>query len=129
MFPKLQYQYLSLRKECKVVNFLKYYPENKNNFSTFRDQVHLFTNTLFTNYVSCYIKKEKPLIEFSEQFRTHMFNIHKKYLDEFREQKQFITNNVVIQYVNDLHPSLLMHCLNFQMRKRNVDTIVADMGV
>ena len=127
--PKLQYQYLCLRKEGKVGDFLKYYPENKNDFSTFRDQVHLFTNTLFTNYVSCYIKKEKPLIEFSEQFRTHMFNIHKKYLDEFREQKQFITNNVVIQYVNELHPSLLMHCLNFQMRKRNVDTIDADTCV
>jgi hypothetical protein len=127
--PKLQYQYLCLRKDGKVSDFFKYYPENKKEFSTFRDQVHLFTNTLFTNYVSCYIKKEKPLIEFSEQFRTHMFNIHKKYLDELREQKQFITNNVVIQYVNELHPSLLMHCLNFQMRKRNVDTIVADTSV
>ena len=127
--PKLQYQYLCLRKEGKVSDFLKFYPENKKDFSTFRDQVHLFTNTLFTNYVSCYIKKEKPLIEFSEQFRTHMFNIHKKYLDELREQKQFITNNVVIQYVNELHPSLLMHCLNFQMRKRNVDTIDADTCV
>ena len=63
--PKLQYQYLSLRKEGKVSDFLKFYPENKKEFSTFRDQIHLFTNTLFSNYISCYIKKEKPLIEFS----------------------------------------------------------------
>ena len=127
--PKLQYQYLSLRKEGKVADFLKFYPENKKEFSSFRDQVHLFTSTLFANYASCYIKKEKPLKEFSDQYRTHMFNIHKIYMDEMREKKMFITNTTVINYVNNLHPSLLMYCLNFQMRKRNVDTIAADNNV
>jgi hypothetical protein len=124
--PKLQYQYLCLRKDGKVKEFLKFYPENKKDFSTFRDQVHLFTNTLYSNYVSCYIKKEKPLMEFTEQYRTHIFNIHKLYIDELREKKQFITNTVVQKYVNELHPSLLMYCLNFQMRKRNMDTIIAE---
>jgi len=124
--PKLQYQYLCLRKEGKVKDFLKFYPENKKEFSTFRDQVHLFTNTLYSNYVSCYIKKEKPLIEFSEQYRTHMFNIHKIYMEELREKKLFVSNTIVQKYVNELHPSLLMYCLNFQMRKRNIDTIIAD---
>jgi hypothetical protein len=121
--PKLQYQYLSLRKEGKVGDFLKFYPENKRDFSAFRDQVHLFTQTLFSNYVSCYIKKEKPLIEFSDQYRTHMFNIHQHYLNDLREKKFFVTNTVVIKYVNNLHPSLLMYCLNYNMRKRNVDYI------
>ena len=124
--PKLQYQYLCLRKEGKVKDFLKFYPENKKEFSVFRDQVHLFTGTLYTNYVSCYIKKEKPLIEFSEQYRTHMFNIHQLYMNELREKKLFVNTTFVQKYVNELHPSLLMYCLNFQMRKRNVDTIVAD---
>ena len=124
--PKLQYQYLSLRKEGKVGDFLKFYPESKKEFSGFRDQVHLFTDTLFSNYVSCYIKKEKPLKEFSEQYRTHMFNIHQKFINELREKKHFVTNTVVQKYVNELHPSLLMYCLNFQMRKRNIDTIVAE---
>jgi hypothetical protein len=127
--PKLQYQYLSLRKEGKVSDFLKFYPENKKEFSAFRDQIHLFTSTLFTNYIACYVKKEKPLKEFSEQYRTHMFNIHKIYMDELREKKMFVTNTIVINYVNNLHPSLLMYCLNFQMRKRNVDTIAADNDV
>jgi hypothetical protein len=127
--PKLQYQYLSLRKEGKVADFLKFYPENKKEFTAFRDQIHLFTGTLFSNYIACYVKKEKPLKEFSEQYRTHMFNIHKVYMDELREKKLFITNTTVITYVNNLHPSLLMHCLNFQMRKRNVDRIAADNNV
>jgi hypothetical protein len=124
--PKLQYQYLCLRKEGKVKDFLKFYPENKKEFSIFRDQVHLFTDTLYANYVSCYIKKEKPLIEFSQQYRTHMFTIHQHYMNELREKKLYITNTFVQNYVNELHPSLLMYCLNYQMRKRNVDTIVSD---
>ena len=127
--PKLQYQYLCLRKEGKVGEFLKFYPENKKEFSGFRDQVHLFTDTLFSNYVSCYIKKERPLKEFSDQYRTHMFNIHQKFINELREKKHFVTNTVVKNYVNELHPSLLMYCLNFQMRKRNVDTIVAESNI
>ena len=124
--PKLQYQYLCLRKEGKVSEFLKFYPENKKNFSTYRDQVHLFTDTLFKNYISCYIKKEQPLILFSDQYRTHMFTIHKLYLNELKEQNKFVNSGVVQKYVNEIHPSLLMYCLNFQMRKRNVAVIAAD---
>jgi hypothetical protein len=124
--PKLQYQYLALRNTGKVAEFLKFYPENKKEFSEFRDQIHLFTNTLFSNYISCYIKKEKPLLEFSEQFRTHMFNIHKIFINELRLSKLFVTNSVVIKYVNEMHPSLLMYSLNYQMRKRNIETIISD---
>lgn len=115
--PKLQYNYLCLRKEAKVGEFLKYFCENKKNFSIFRDKVHLFTNTLFTNYISCYIKKNKPLLEFSEEYRKHMFNIHQYYLNELKKNNNFVTHKIVINYVNKLHPSILMYCLNFQMRK------------
>jgi hypothetical protein len=124
--PKLQYQYLSLRKEGKVREFLNFYPEYKKEFSAFRDQVHLFTETLYSNYASCYIKKQKPLIQFSDQFRTHMYNIHQIFMTDLRYNKKFVTNTFVIKYVNELHPSLLMYCLNFNMRKRNIDYNAAD---
>jgi hypothetical protein len=125
--PKLQYQYLCLRHEGKVSEFLKYYPEMKEMLSTFRDQVHLFTNTLHRNYLSCYVFKEKPLIEFSEQYRTHMFKLHEQYLNNLREQHLSVTNNVVISYVNSLHPSLLMYSLNYNLRKRFVETLKVDV--
>jgi len=127
--PKLQFQYLCLRNEGKVKDFLEFYPENKSEFSSFRDQVHLFTDTLYTNYRSCYVKKEKPLKEFSDQYRTHMYNLHQKYMTELREQKLFITGAMVQKYVNEMAPTLLMYCLNFHMRKRNVDTVVADTNI
>ena len=105
---------------------MRYYPENKKEFSKFRDHVHLFTDTLFLNYVSCYIKKEKPLKEFPEQFRTHMFNIHKTYMDDLKDKNLYVNNTVVINYVNDIAPAKLMYSLNFHMRKRNVDFIKSE---
>jgi len=120
--PKLQYQYLCLRHSGKLPDFLKYYPETKEEMSKFRDQVHMFTNALHKNYISCYVKKEKPLREYPQQYKTHMYKIHEIFVNELREKNLFVTNTVVIKYVNELHPSLLMFCLNFNMRKRMVDT-------
>jgi len=124
--PKTQYQYLELRKEGKVGDFLKFYPENKNEFSYFRDRLHDFTNALYQNYISCYIKKERPLKEFPDHFRTHMFHIHKIYTDELKPKNDYVNNTVVINYVNGLHPSLQMYSMNSCLRKRRVDFIKVD---
>jgi hypothetical protein len=127
--PKLQYQYLSLRKEGRVKDYLNYYPENKKMFSEFRDHLHLFTNTLLSNYKICYIKKEKPLKDFSDQYKTHMFNIHQIYINDLRPNGEFITNTIVQKYVNNMQTPLLMYCLNHHMRKRKIDTIIADSNL
>jgi hypothetical protein len=121
--PKMQYQYLSLRKNGAVGDFLKYYPEYKKEFAFFRKGLHDFTYALYNNYVSCYIKKEKPLIEFPENFRTHMFHIHKRYIEELKPKNMFITNSEVIRYVNEMPTTLQMYSLNFSMRKRRNDFI------
>jgi hypothetical protein len=105
----LQYHYLTLRKEGKVKDFLSFYPESKKDFSFYRDQVHLFTNTLYSNYVNCYIKKSKQLKYYPDNVRTHMFQLHKIYIDELKDKKLFVTNAVVQKYVNELPTSLLMH--------------------
>ena len=114
--PKLQFHYLTLRQQGKVKDFLNIFTENKIEFMKFRDQVHTFTHTLFQNYVNCYIKKEKPLGDYGQQYKTHMFNIHKKYKTELKEKKMIVNNGVVIDYVNNLEPQLLMYCLNYDFR-------------
>jgi len=126
--PKLQFHYLALRKEGKVATFLKFYPENKKDFSMFRDQIHLFTRTLYDNYVSCYMKKEKPLKEFSEQYRTHMFCIHQGFLTVLKENKLHVTMKVVIDYVNTLEGKLLIHSLNYNIKKHD-DDVIANSNV
>lgn len=121
--PKLQYQYISLRKQGKVNDYLKHYNEHKDMFNEFKNQIHNFTNTLFANYLSCYVKKEKRLIEFPPQYRTHMFKLHQTYISELINQKLYINKSFVINYVNNMDTALLMYSLNFHHRKRAVDIL------
>lgn len=124
---KLQYQYLCLRQSGKLSEYLKYYPETKNEMSKFRDQLHMFTNNLHRNYVSCYVNKEQKLCYFSDKYKTHMYKLHQHYIDNLRPKKLCITNTEVIKYVNSLHPSLLMYCLNYNLRRKSIDTVKANM--
>jgi len=106
--PKIQYHYLCLRQQNKVSEFLKYFSEYKEECLEFRKKIHDFTHNLYKNYIACYIKKEKPLNQFENEYRTNMYNIHQKYLSELKEKKLFVTKQVVMEYVNNLHPSILM---------------------
>ena len=51
--------------QSKLTEYLKYYPEHKAMFNEFRKILHTYTGGLFTNYISCYIKKEKGIEKFS----------------------------------------------------------------
>lgn len=113
---KLQYQYLSLRKDGRLAEYLKCFPENKSIFLGFRDQLHLYTKTLHENYISCYIKKERPLGDFPPQFRNNMFHLHKLYIDNLREKKQHISKMIVVDYMNALDPSIITNVLNFVLK-------------
>ena len=119
--PKLEYHYLSLRKTGKMEQYLKYFPEYKKKFLEFREKLHRFTKNLHQNYVSCYVKKEMPLKDFPSQYRSIMYNLHQFYLNELRESSQYVSNAVVIQFVNNLHPSQQMFLLNYNMRKQVID--------
>ena len=115
---KLQFQYLSLRKLGQVNHYLTFFPDNRKDFLEFKNQLHLFTDNLFRNYINCYIKKVKPLKEYPFQFRSHMFNLHQYYLS-IRENKGFINKNIVINYVNNLETAKLMYSLNYHLRDLN----------
>lgn len=119
--PKLQYQYLSLRQHGKVKEYLNFYPEHKSFFSTFRNQVHLFTKTLHQNYLDCYVRKHNPLSHYPKQYQPHMAQLHSIYLSKLLHDKQRVTNTVVQQYVNALEPARLMFALNYSLRKQQLD--------
>ncbi len=116
--PKFQYQYILLRRQDQVKKFLKFYPEKKQDCEKYRKMIHRYTETLYKKYCECYIKKQKPLIEFEENYRTNMFLLHKLYLDKYRENKGHIGMPVVIKFVNSMEGSHLMHVLNYNVEKR-----------
>ena len=119
--PKLQYQYYNLRNYGKVKEFLKYYPEYNEKFSKLRVQLHKWTDKLWVNYLKCYVKKEKPLIEFPFEFRNHMYNLHGIYLSELVMEKKYVGKGVVVNYVNNLPPDYLMSSINYPLKKVELD--------
>jgi hypothetical protein len=125
--PNIQYQYLLLRKLGQVSVFLHYYPEWKRLFSVYRDQIHSFTRSLHRLYVDCYIKKEKKLVDVSNQFTKHIGEIHNLYRTHYKTNNKTIQENSVIQYVNSLEPDVLMYTLHYSLRKRMTDIITKKM--
>jgi hypothetical protein len=128
--PKLQYQYFALRQEGKVKEYLQYYKEHKGQFEDFRKGLHDYTNQLFENYRRCYIKKERELKSFPEKYRVHMYTLHHElYLKKLMPENNFVNRDVVINYMNGIHPAKLMYVLNYDMRKNHMDTVQSEENI
>ena len=119
--PKLQYHYYHLRQTGNVGDYLKYYPEHRSDFSIFRKELHKYTNQLYQNYISCFIKKQKKLVDFPYQYKTHMFKIHELYLNDLKLDGKFVNKQVVMNYVNTLPPPRLMHVINHIKKQYDKD--------
>lgn len=111
--PKLQYNYLCLKQENKVKEFLQYYPEHNVIFNKFKNLVYDYTNGLFINYISCFIRKEKPLKEYEFQYKNHMYKLHEKFKSELKPNNKTIDKKFIIDYVNSLHPAQQMFIMNY----------------
>lgn len=119
--PKIQFQYFHLLKDKKLREFLKFYPEYNELFNKYKIDLFSWTDQLWKNYKSCYIRKEAPLRKYSLQFRTHMFKIHEAYINDLMPQNKKTDKLYVINYVKSLEPAQLMYSINFEYRNMNVD--------
>ena len=119
--PKLQYNYLCLKKENKVKEFLFYYPEHKSEFNVYKDLMYNYTNNLYVKYIECFIKKEKQLKEFEFEYKTHMFKLHEKYKNDLLKENKKIDKKVVIDYINSLHPAQQMFVINYSKKNNNIE--------
>jgi hypothetical protein len=124
---KLQYQYLVLRRDGRVKDFLQYYPEKSASFRHYRDQVHLFTLTLYRNYVDCFIAKKKTLAEFPLPYRKHMAYLHHAVYLRRPPTETVVGEHTtikrkplilvdVIQFINTMEPAWLMYSINYPFR-------------
>ena len=125
--PKIQFQYYNLLKDKRLGEFLRYYPEYKNTFDGYKNELYNWTEQLWSNYKSCYIRKQKPLGEFPKQFRSSMYSIHQNYLHDLRPNDCKVDKLYVIQYVNNLEPAQLMYLINYVYRKNIVDNEVSNL--
>lgn len=114
---KDQYNYLALRKDGNIALYLKHYPEDKKRFSVYRTLVHKATKDLYNMYQKCYIFKESELKTFPSEFKTHMYKLHHElYLMKLKPEKNTMQFNDVKEYINSMHPSLLMNMINMNAK-------------
>jgi hypothetical protein len=114
MEQKLMAQYLQLRKDRGIDEYLKYHPQHSRTFRQFRDRVHEYTQRLYDAYIAHYVKKDaKPLKEYDRELKTHMYKLHYDvYLATMKDAGSFVTKNTVINYVNQLASAQQLACLN-----------------
>lgn len=112
--PKEQYRYLELCHNGRLDEYVSYYPEDKEVFDKYRDDVNYYIASLYQNYVNCFIKKMDIFKNYPYQFKTHMYELHQIYLKEIKPGNMQYNN--VVQYVNKLPPAKLMFVLNYHLR-------------
>jgi len=114
MEQKLMAQYLQLRKDHGIDEYLKYHPQHSRAFRQFRDRLHDYTQRLYDAYIEHYVKKDaKPLKEYDRELKTHMYKLHYDvYLATMKETGGFVTKHTVINYVNQLAAAQQLACLN-----------------
>ena len=115
--PNLQYLYLVLRQSGSVKKYLEYYREHAKEFKEYRNQIHSFTQTLYLNYVDCFIKKKALVNTYPHQFKVCMTALHKLYLDTMMYKGRHIHKGVVINFFNSMPPQRQMYLLNYNFRK------------
>ena len=69
--------------------------------------------------------KEKKLLNAPYEFKPHLYQLHKEYIDELMEQKKYVTKGYVINYVNNLPPQRLMYAVNHKLKQQQVDNKIA----
>jgi hypothetical protein len=118
---KIQLQYLTLRHGGRVADYLKDFPEYKSVFSHYRSQLHSFTRNLHQNYLDCFVFKKKLFAEYPAQYKKYMFVLNKKYIEELRENKNSVTFNYVVEFVNRLDPGSLLFSLNYVVKQHKTE--------
>ena len=113
--PKLQFRYLALRQisHDKVREFLKFYPEYRDDFNKYNKQVIKFEETLFDFYVKCHMKKLLKHKDIQYEYKVHIYHIHNIFLNKLKPKNKFVTLSTIKEYLNSIHPAKLMYSLNY----------------
>jgi len=116
---KMFLQYLTLRTNNQLGDFLRYFPEYKQDFELYKEKLYKWTYKLFDHYVDTFILKKKRLKECPFEFKPILYNIQKEYLEMLKPNNRKVTFKYLTNYVKDcIHPKKLMFCINYPLRNK-----------
>jgi hypothetical protein len=100
------YTYLSIRSTPQQTEYEKYFPNHL--FPFYEKQLTHLILSLHSLYMECFIKKMKPLKEYNQPFKQHLYELHMTYLHQLRQEKKCITRHEVKKYVIGLPPAVVV---------------------
>jgi len=101
--------YIELRKNGNLKEYLKYFPEHSKLFDNYRGKIHNLSNELYSNYKDCFIFKKKDKKELPYHLKPFVNEIHKNYL----KNKKPTTWQDIKDYIHGLPPKRLVFALNY----------------
>ena len=106
------YMYYELRRNQNVVEYLEYFPEDKELFDKFRFELYDFTQRLFNHYLNLKVRKTVNFLEIDYEFRPFLNELHTLY----NETKVPITKNKVIDYLYSQESARLLFAINYSKK-------------
>ena len=101
--------YIELRKNGNLKEYLKYFPEHSKIFIDYRNKIHNLSNELYNNYKDIFVFKKKDKKQIPYHLKPLLNEIHKNYL-----KTQIPTNwNFIKEYINNLNSKRLVFALNY----------------
>ena len=116
--PKIEFHYITLRKNDQIEIFLQFYPEFKEDFEMFEQKITGFITQLHTYYVQSFVLKKILYKDLPYRFKSHVSNLHNYYKNDLRPQKLTIQRHHIDSYVKYIPNAVLMHSLNFDKRDK-----------
>ena len=107
----LRLLFLTLCREGRVHEYLHYYPENYTMFAEYSHLLDDYIHCMYVLYRECFIAKNKPLVEYPANYRTHMFKLHGLYKEYYQPNRGHIRHHDVVNYVNSLDIPLLFNTM------------------
>lgn len=101
--------YIELRQNGNLKEFLKYFPEYLQSFGKYRNKIHSLSNELYNNYKNCYVFKNIEKKDIPYHLKPLTDDIHKNYLKE----KKPTSWSDIKNYIHNIPPKKLMFSLNY----------------
>ena len=117
------FNYLSNRKNGKIPDYLKIFPENRRTYNNMKYKVHDFTQDLYDTYGYVFKEKRIKLTDAPFSMKPLLYELHGQYL----ENKQAIAFSNVMEYINDLPTPRLYFAIskyNKELKEKNTKVLV-----
>lgn len=115
--PDNLFQYLTLWKDKQIKEFLYFFPSFRPQFVYFYASLQKLHETVYDDYITCFVKKEKELDSFQPPFKYLLLNLHKHYLNDLRPNKRFVDSKEVLTFMRNMDTKLLFHTMKNWLRK------------